>query len=75
MKFLVALLIVAVASADHYMVHNDDIFGLPRVTQIFGDIKDSELDDTRRIIGTETVLMDEKHDGLVEKIVEFPKVN
>lgn len=74
MKFLVVLLIVAVASADH-MVYNDDIFGLPRVTQIFGDIKDSELDDTRRIIGTETVLKDEKHNGVVEKIVEFPKVD
>lgn len=57
------------------MVYNDDIFGLFRVTQIFGDIKDSELDDTRRIIGTETVLKDEKHNGVVEKIVEFPKVD
>lgn len=72
MKFLVVLLMVTVASAEYY---SDDIFGLPRVTQIFGDIKDSELDDMRRIIGTESVLMDEKHNGVVEKIVEFPKVN
>lgn len=72
MKFFVVFLIVAVASA---MEHSDDIFGLPTVTQIFGDIKDSELEDIRRMIGSESVLVDEKHDGIVEKIVEFPKVN
>lgn len=74
MKFLFVVLFVAiaVAQADYY---DDDIFGLPRATQIFGEIDAGELNDWNKIIGTESVDVDGKEDKVVEKMIVFPKVS
>lgn len=65
---LVAFLIVVFTFA-----YADEI--LTRVTQVFGDIEKKQLNNMDIFLGSEAILVDAQVGKVVEKIIQFPKVN
>lgn len=66
MKFLVAVLIIAVIGANASYI--------PKHLTIIGKIDNQDLHDFSKIIGTETIYQEAHPDESIESVVIFPKV-
>lgn len=68
MRVLVAFLILTV-------VFVGAEYTSKKVTQIFGDIEKKQLNNMDLIIGSEEIVLDAQADKVIEKIIQFPKVD